>query len=135
MASTTFSGPVTSTNGFIGDVTGNVTGTLTGNQTIPTTTKAAAGSTQGGATELALGFNLVTAADGTKGVKLPTAAAGYIVLVKNNAASTLKVYPGTSDKINGGTATTGALDVVANTSAMLIAYDATDWYSIPLVPS
>lgn len=35
MASTTFSGPVTSTNGFIGSVTGaitgNVTGTLTGN--------------------------------------------------------------------------------------------------------
>ena len=30
MASTTFSGPVTSTNGFIGAVTGNVTGNLTG---------------------------------------------------------------------------------------------------------
>jgi hypothetical protein len=30
MASTTFSGPVTSTNGFIGAVTGNVTGTVTG---------------------------------------------------------------------------------------------------------
>jgi hypothetical protein len=31
MASTTFSGPVTSTNGFIGAITGNATGTLTGN--------------------------------------------------------------------------------------------------------
>jgi hypothetical protein len=31
MASTTFSGPVTSTNGFIGAVTGDVTGTVTGN--------------------------------------------------------------------------------------------------------
>lgn len=30
MASTTFSGPVTSTNGFIGAVTGNVTGNVTG---------------------------------------------------------------------------------------------------------
>ena len=29
MASTTFSGPVTSTSGFVGDVTGNVTGTVT----------------------------------------------------------------------------------------------------------
>ena len=29
MASTTFSGPVTSTNGFIGAVTGNVTGNIT----------------------------------------------------------------------------------------------------------
>jgi hypothetical protein len=31
MASTTFSGPVTSTNGFIGAVTGNITGTIVGN--------------------------------------------------------------------------------------------------------
>lgn len=28
MASTTFSGPVTSTNGFVGDVTGSVTGAV-----------------------------------------------------------------------------------------------------------
>jgi len=33
MASTTFSGPVTSTNGFIGAVTGNITGNITGNVT------------------------------------------------------------------------------------------------------
>ena len=30
MASTTFSGPVTSTNGFVGTLTGNVTGSVTG---------------------------------------------------------------------------------------------------------
>lgn len=33
MASTTFSGPVTSQNGFIGAVTGNITGNITGNVT------------------------------------------------------------------------------------------------------
>ena len=33
MASTTFSGPVTSTNGFIGTVTGNITGNITGDVT------------------------------------------------------------------------------------------------------
>jgi hypothetical protein len=33
MASTTFSGPVTSNNGFIGAVTGNITGNVTGNIT------------------------------------------------------------------------------------------------------
>ena len=33
MASTTFSGPVTSTNGFIGALTGNVTGNVTGDIT------------------------------------------------------------------------------------------------------
>ena len=31
MARTTFSGPVASTNGFIGAITGNVAGTVTGN--------------------------------------------------------------------------------------------------------
>lgn len=38
MASTTFSGPVTSTNGFIGNVTGNVTGTVTGTVATSNTT-------------------------------------------------------------------------------------------------
>ena len=33
MGSTTFSGPVTSTNGFIGNTTGNITGNVTGNIT------------------------------------------------------------------------------------------------------
>ena len=33
MGSTTFSGPVTSLNGFIGTVTGNITGDITGNVT------------------------------------------------------------------------------------------------------
>jgi len=41
MASTTFSGPVTSTNGFIGAVTGNVTGTVTG--AVAATTLSASG--------------------------------------------------------------------------------------------
>jgi hypothetical protein len=37
MASTTFSGPVTSTNGFVGALTGNVAGDITGNVTGVTT--------------------------------------------------------------------------------------------------
>ena len=113
MASTTFSGPVTSTNGFIGSVTGNVTGdvtgTLIGNQTIPTATVAATGSSNTNAAAVTLGFTLVSAADGTKGVKLPTAVAGSIVIIKNGAAAILKIYPNTSDKINGGTATIDSL--------------------------
>jgi hypothetical protein len=42
MASTTFSGPVTSTNGFIGSVTGDVTGVVTGSVTLPTYTVTSA---------------------------------------------------------------------------------------------
>ena len=33
MASTTFTGPVTSLNGFVGSITGNITGNVTGNVT------------------------------------------------------------------------------------------------------
>jgi hypothetical protein len=36
MANTTFSGPVTSTNGFIGDVTGDITGDVVGLVQVPT---------------------------------------------------------------------------------------------------
>ena len=42
MANTTFSGPVTSTNGFVGNVTGNVTGVVTGSVTLPTYTVSTA---------------------------------------------------------------------------------------------
>lgn len=38
MANTHFSGPVNSTNGFVGNVTGNVTGTVAGSVTLPTYT-------------------------------------------------------------------------------------------------
>ncbi len=48
MASTTFSGPVTSTGGFVGAVTGNVTGDVTGDVVglvqVPTYTVATAPS-------------------------------------------------------------------------------------------
>lgn len=135
MANTTFSGPVISENGFQGAVTGAVTGTLTGNQIMPTATVAAAGANQAGAGAVTTGFTLVSAADGTKGVRLPLAAAGLICIIKNAVGNQdLKVYPGTSDKINGGAAN-AALTMAGGTSAILIAYDATDWYSIPLLPS
>ena len=44
MASTTFSGPVTSTNGFVGNVTGDVTGDVVGAVQLPTYTVVTAPS-------------------------------------------------------------------------------------------
>jgi hypothetical protein len=44
MANTTFSGPVTSTNGFVGAVTGAITGNVTGTVTSTTSTNAALGA-------------------------------------------------------------------------------------------
>ena len=44
MGTTTFSGPVNSTNGFVGDVTGDVTGDVVGLVQVPTYTVATAPS-------------------------------------------------------------------------------------------
>lgn len=115
-----------------------VSGTLTGNVTLPVAAVAAAGSTDADAAAIsAYGVVHATGADGTKGVKLPAASAGKVVIVKNADAANaiLKVYPATGDKINSGTATTGSLNMAAKTATMLVALDDTDWFSVPLLPS
>jgi hypothetical protein len=103
MASTTFSGPVTSTNGFIGAVTGNVTGNTTG--TVTGNVVATAGYIQ-----------LRTAttaqiADAANAVNTTGKAAGTIVF--NTTLGTLKIATGataTSTWVNadGTTAVTPA---------------------------
>jgi hypothetical protein len=134
MASTTFSGPVTSQNGFIGNVTGSVTGNVSGNVTLPVATVAAAGTNQSTAAAITAGFTYVTGADDAKGVRLPAAVAGTVVIVKVGPGADLKVYPATGDKINDGTAD-AAITVVDDVCFMIIAKDATDWYTLPLLPS
>lgn len=145
MASTTFSGAVTSTNGFVGaltgavtgNVTGNLTGNATGNVSLPIGTVAGAGTDNTNAAALAAGVNVVTGGNGTVGVILPTATAtnSTMVIVKNNAAAILKVYPSASAAINGLTATTGAISMAANTSALFFSTSATQYYTLPLLPS
>jgi hypothetical protein len=66
MSSTTFSGPVTSTNGFIGSVTGNIIGNLTGNVTGNVT-----GNLVGNAT--GIDFGTVQALSGAGAVNITTA--------------------------------------------------------------
>ena len=115
-----------------------ITGDVTGNVTMPVAAVAAAGSDNTDATAIeAYGVVHATGADATKGVKLPAAAAGKIIIIKNSDAANavLKVYPATGDKINSGTATTGSLDMAAKTSAVLVAIDDTDWFSVSLLPS
>jgi len=82
MASTTFSGPVTSTNGFVGAVTGNVTGDVTGDIT-------------GGAAVTYLQLPTITAtglADVANAVNTANKAAGSIVFETTN--SKLKIATG-----------------------------------------
>jgi len=107
-----------------------------GLMSVASATVAAAGSAQNDATVVAQGFTLVTAADATKGCKLPAAAAGSMCIIKNADAANaiLKIWPNTDDAINA-IAANSSLDIAAKTSLVLVAYDATTWYSIPLLPS
>lgn len=93
-------------------------------------TVAAAGTVQGDATALTNTITYVSAADGDKGVVLPTAAAGKVRLVYNtHASSGLKVYPAASDDINDGT-TNAAVTIEGKTLAIFAALDATTWAAI-----
>lgn len=101
MGSTTFSGPVTSTNGFIGNITGNITGNVTGDLTGrvfgTVTTRSGAGAvpvtsgtvrlttTGANALTLANGANgqlltIVMVVDGGDGTLTPTTKTGYTTL-------------------------------------------------------
>jgi predicted RecA/RadA family phage recombinase len=127
--------------GFTGDTA------ATGAQTIPcefapgrgdeaTSTVAATGSTIADAAALSDGFNLVTGADGTKGVILPLGSKGRVVKVKNNTAAVLKVYPANvaGQTINALTAL-AAISMASLSSADFESYDGTTWYTNPTVPS
>ena len=97
---------------------------------------AAAGSTRTDATSMTASFNWVTAADATKGVVIPAPTAGRIIIVKNDdtANAILKVYAPGSAKINGVAGST-AFSMAAKTACLFVAYDTTDWFSVPLVAS
>jgi hypothetical protein len=81
-------------------------------------------------------FNWVTAADATKGVIIPAPTAGRVIIVKNDDAANaiLKVYAPGSAKINGVAGST-AFSMAAKTACLFVAYDTTDWFSVPLVAS
>jgi hypothetical protein len=77
MASTTFSGPVTSTNGFIGALTGNVTGSVTGLASVTTLTAASTLTTaQSGTT-----FFLSSATEFVTTLPAPAAGVTYTFIV------------------------------------------------------
>ena len=89
---------------------------------------AAAGSTTGDATVLTDDVNLVTAADGTKGVRLPVGVAGMrIEIVNTVTTAVLKVYPDTGGAINGGSAD-AAFSLASGRHATFVCTAALTWY-------
>lgn len=97
-------------------------------------TVAAAGSAIGNAAALSEGFNVVTGADNTKGVQLPAATAGKVVLVMSETvAKSLPVYPptgGNIDNLANNAAKTLAA-ATAYTSGIFVAYNTQTYYTFP----
>ena len=107
-------------------------GAIAAYQGVTNSITAGTTQTQGGATALTEPINRVTTV-GTNGdgVKLPTATAGLSILVLNDdSAQTLKVWPNTSDAIDGGSANAvDANQIAAGASRLYVAIDATNWYT------
>jgi hypothetical protein len=88
---------------------------------------AAAGSAQGDAAALVGRVNVVTGADGTKGVILPAAIAGIQVDVYSSVATNgLKIYPASGDDINDGSAD-ASITIEGKTLARFVAVDTSTW--------
>ena len=87
-----------------------------------------AGTIQGDATALVGGkVNVVTGADGTKGVIL---AGGDVLYVYSATATNgLKIYPESGSAINGGTAN-AAITIEGKTLAIFVRTSPTDWAAI-----
>ena len=118
MASTTFSGPVTSTNGFIGALTGNVTGNIAGAGSITHATTSAINATATAtAAEVATGY-ITSTSVGTVTITLPTgtllgaalgAAKGTVFdlyIDNTGGASTVTVAVATNGILSSGAADT-----------------------------
>lgn len=95
----------------------------------------AAGSSISDAAQLSQGLNIVTGADGTKGVILPVAVPGMQVIVKGVTAGVLKIYPVASSTINALSASAAISLASGAIPVTLVASSSTQWYTLPLVAS
>lgn len=87
---------------------------------------AAAGATQGTATQITKSTVSVTVTASTQGVKLPTAATGKRVTVFAAASVGVKVYPATGDNLLGS-ATNAAVVLAAGKANIYQAVNASVW--------
>lgn len=94
-----------------------------------TTSLAAAGADQAGATELTGSHCSVSGANGSVGVRLPVPGSGRVVIVYNeHATNGLKIYPHSGGDINDGTPD-AAITIEGKTMAIFRAADATTWWA------
>jgi hypothetical protein len=138
MASTTFSGPVTSNNGFIGNIIGGVTGTVTNTELTAASTLTAA---QSGTT-----FFLNSATEFATTLPAPAAGVEYTFIVKTApsgasytvvTASSANIIKGQAYPASGAAGDTGtADDTISFVDAQAVAgdmvtviSDGTSWFA------
>jgi hypothetical protein len=121
MASTTFSGPVTSTNGFIGAITGNITGNITGD--VFATNQALSGAGAVNTTDM---LTSLTTTGATQALTLANGTLGQIKIISHVVDGGSAVLTPTT-KIGFTTITFTAV----GDSAMLI-YTALGWDVVSL---
>ena len=118
-----------SENLYVGGTLNATNLAYTGTTTSSVSTISAAGSTQGTATAITTDLVVVsTVASGT-GVVLPTASAGRRIVIRNNGANTLNVYPGSGAAINALGANV-AFTLETSTTLEFIGFSATQWYTV-----
>ena len=93
------------------------------------TSISAAGTDQSTATALSKEINVVTTVNSSTGVRLPTAVAGYTIIVNNQGGNTLNVYPASGAAINSS-ATNTAYALGIGSSLLFYAVSATQWYTL-----
>jgi hypothetical protein len=90
---------------------------------------SAAGTDQSTATALSKEINVVSTVNSSTGVRLPTAVAGYTIIVNNQGGNTLNVYPASGAAINS-LATDTAYTLGVSSSILFYAISATQWYTL-----
>jgi hypothetical protein len=116
MASTTFSGPVTSTNGFIGAVTGNVTGNISGVVTASNQSLSGAG-----AVSITTGLTSLTTTGSAQALTLADGAVGQVKIIVHTVDGGSAVLTPTT-KIGFSTITFTAVG-----DSVYLIYTATGW--------
>jgi hypothetical protein len=86
----------------------------------------ATGSSATDALQLSAAINRVSTTAASTGVKLPTAETGAMVMVRNDGANTLTVYPPTGSTINGSASNT----IAAGKADLYFGTGTTTWVSL-----
>lgn len=88
-----------------------------------------AGTTQAGATLLTRQINLVTAGAAGSGILLPLAVGGERIVVRNNLAVDIIVYPSSGGQLNNAGTNTG-VTLAASSGLEYIALSSTLWFTL-----